>query len=147
MTAAAPDAEPTPVHDPTLRVERPPVPGRAARAEVADGSRPTPPVRVDEPTVTLDGPPRTPKHRTLEFGAPPPMKVTVAARAKPKRRRRTWPWIVAVIVALVALGVTLLIMLMNGATIDADTDVVGAGLSGSGFATGSSLLDVPTGGS
>ena len=128
----APDGKPTPeppVHDPTLKVERPPVPGRAARAEIADGSRPTPPVRHEEPTVTLDGPPRTRPHRTLEFGAPPPVKVTVGPRAKPRRRHRTWPWIAAVILALIALGVTLLLMLLNGATIDGDTDVIGAGSS------------------
>ena len=119
------------VFDPTLKVERPPVPGRAVRAEVADGSRSTPPIRHDEPTVTVSAPPATAGPRTLDFGTPPPVRVTVGPRVKPRRRRRTWPWIAAVVLALIALGVTLLIMLLNGATIDGDTDVLGAGPSGS----------------
>jgi hypothetical protein len=118
------------VFDPTLKVDRPPIPGRAVRAEMADGSRPTPPIQHDEPTVTVDAPPRTARHRTLEFGAPAPVKVTVGPRVKPRRRHRTWPWILAVVLVLVALGVTLLFMLLNGETIDGDTDVIGAGLSG-----------------
>ncbi|MCW2700993.1 MAG: hypothetical protein JWQ45_2528 [Blastococcus sp.] len=112
-------------HDPTLRVDRPPVPGRAARAEVADGSRPMPPIRVDEPTISIAGSQPKARHRTLEFGAPAPVKVTVGPRAKPRRRHRTWPWILAVVLALVALGVTLLVMLLHGGTIDGNTDVVG----------------------
>jgi hypothetical protein len=118
------------VFDPTLKVDRPPTPGRAVRAEVADGSRATPPVRHDDPTVTVDGPMSTARRRTLEFGAPAPVKVTVGPRAKPRRRHRTWPLIVAVVLVLIALGVTLLVMLLNGETIDGDTDVIGAVLSG-----------------
>jgi hypothetical protein len=38
--------------------------------------------------------------------------------------------IVAVVLVLIALGVTLLVMLLNGETIDGDTDVIGAVLSG-----------------
>jgi hypothetical protein len=113
------------------------------RAEVADGRRSTPPIQHDEPTLTADGPPSTPRHRTLEFGSPPPVKVTVGPRIKPRRRHRTWPWIVAVVLALIALGVTLLLMLLNGATIDGDTDVIGAGSSGTpGIAAASSVPDV-----
>ncbi len=116
--------------DPTLKVERPPVPGRAVRAEVADGSRSTPPIQHDESTVTVGAPPASARPRTVEFTAPAPVKVTVGPRVKPRRRRRTWPWIAAVVLALIALGVTLLVMLLNGATIDADTDTIGAGLPG-----------------
>jgi hypothetical protein len=126
--------------EPTLRVDRPPAPGRAARAEVADGSRPTPPIRHDEPTVTIAGLQAKPLQRTLEFGAPAPVKVTVGPRVKPRRRFRTWPWIVAVIVTLLLLGAVLLAMLLNGETIDGDTDLVGsarsvaAGIAGFSFA-------------
>ena len=127
MSEPAP-GEPTPPapHEPTLRVDRPPVPGRAARAEVAAGALSTPPYRPDEPTVTLSGAQAKARQRTLEFGAPVPVKVTVGPRVKPKKRRRTWPWILAVVVALIALGVTLLVMLSRGATIDGDTDLIGA---------------------
>ena len=117
-------------HEPTLRVDRPPTPGRAARAEVAAGELATPPYRPDEPTVTISGAQVKARQRTLEFGSPVPVKVTVGPRLRPKKRHRTWPWIVAVIVALIVLGVTLLIMFSRGATIDADTDLVGAGASG-----------------
>jgi hypothetical protein len=124
-----------PVFDPTLKVARPPVPGRAVRAEVADGSRATPPIQPDEPTVSVDAPARTARHRTLEFGAPAPVRVTVGPRVKPRRRHRTWPWIVAVVVVLIALGATLLVMmLLGGETIDGDTDVIGAGPAGSAVA-------------
>jgi hypothetical protein len=112
--------------DPTLKVARPPVPGRAARAEAAAGHRATPPIRHDEPTVTL--PPRAGNdpRRTLEFGAPSPVKVTVNARPRRKRRYRTWPWIVAVVIALLLLGSVLLVMMWRGATIDGGTDLVGS---------------------
>jgi hypothetical protein len=114
--------------DPTLKVARPPLPGRAARAEVAAGQRATPPIRHDEPTVALT--PQAGNHplRTLQFGAPDPVKVTVSARPRRKRRYRTWPWIVAVVLALIVLGTLLLVMLLRGETIDADTDLIGAGL-------------------
>ena len=65
--------------DPTLRVARPPVPGRAVRAEVAAGDRATPPIRHDEPTVTLTPQVGHDPRRTLEFGTPAPVKVTVSA--------------------------------------------------------------------
>ena len=55
--------------DPTLRVARPPVPGRAVRAEVAAGTLATPPFQHDDPTVTLASRGANP-HRTLEFGTP-----------------------------------------------------------------------------
>ena len=112
--------------DPTVQVPRPPVPGRAARNEVAAGELPMPPVHHDEPTVTLGSGASRPPHRTLEFGTPPPVRVTVAPRPRPHRRWRTWPWIVAVIVALVVLGAVLLVMLMRGGTIDGDVDLVGS---------------------
>jgi hypothetical protein len=111
--------------DPTLKVARPPVPGRAARADVAAGNRATPPIRQDDPTVTL--PDRAPKapHRTLEYGLPAPVKVTVGPRPRSRRRYRTWPWIVAVVFVLAVLGAVLLVMVLRGATIDGDVDLVG----------------------
>jgi hypothetical protein len=121
--------------EPTLRVERPPIPGRAVRAEVAAGDLLTPPYRPDEPTVTISGAQVKARQRTLEFGTPVPVKVTVGPRGKPRKRRRTWPWIVAVVVALIALGVTLLVMLSRGATIDGGTDLLGAGSAGALVAT------------
>lgn len=130
MSEPAPGG-PTPLapHDPTLRVDRPPTPGRAARAAMAAGE--LPPFRPDEPTVTIGGVPAKARQRTLEFGSPARVKVTVGPRVKPRKRRRTWPWIAAVIVALIALGITLLVMLTRGATIDGDTDVIGLGATGS----------------
>jgi hypothetical protein len=112
--------------EPTLKVARPPIPGRAVRAEVAAGTRPTPPIRHDEPTVAL--PPRaaTDPNRTMEFRGPAPVKVTVGPRPRPRRRHRTWPWIAAVVLALIALGITLLVMMSRGATIDGDTDLIGS---------------------
>jgi hypothetical protein len=137
---AEPGAEaPAPSADPTLRVDRPPVPGRAARAEMADGSRATPPIRVDEPTITVDGSSRTRRNRTLEFSAPAAVKVTVGPRVKPRRRHRTWPWILAVIVALIALGLTLLVMLLHGATLDSNAG--GPASGNAGAAATSSVLD------
>ncbi|WP_116451472.1 hypothetical protein [Blastococcus litoris] len=113
--------EPPP--DPTLRVARPPTPGRAVRADVAAGKLPTPPVRPDEPTVTIDTAVPRPPHRTLEFGTPPAVDVTVGPRPRP--RRRTWPWIVGLALLLLALGVVLLVMMLRGATIDGTADLVG----------------------
>jgi len=141
MTEPKPD-EPgsaTPAADPTLRVARPPIPGRAVRADVAAGKLPTPPVRHDDPTVTLDTAKRPPQ-RTLEFGTPPAVNVTVAPRSRPRRRRRTTPWIVGLVLLLVVLGVVLLVMMLQGATIDGTADLVGAGLPGVG-----GPLPVPTG--
>jgi hypothetical protein len=121
---------PPPTADPTLKVARPPIPGRAVRAEVVAGDRPTPPFRHDDPTVTLTPQaPRDPR-RTLEFGTPPPVKVTVGPRRKPRRRHRTTPWIVAVILALIVLGIVLLVMFWRGETIDGDTDLIGSGRHG-----------------
>ena len=117
---------PRPTADPTLKVARPPTPGRAVRADVAAGRRATPPIRHDEPTVTLPHVKRDPR-RTLEFGTPAPVKVTVGPRQKPRRRYRTWPWIAAVVLALIVLGTVLLVMLMRGETIDADTKLIGSG--------------------
>jgi hypothetical protein len=122
-----PGAAPPAPHDPTLRVDRPPVPGRAARAEMEAGSRPTPPVRPDEPTVTIPGSRPGKPQPTLEFRTPVPVKVTVGPRVVPRRRYRTWPWIAAVVLALIVLGVTLLIMMLGGETIDGDADVIGSG--------------------
>ena len=122
-------AGPRPTADPTLKVARPPTPGRAVRAEVAAGRRATPPIQHDDPTVTLTPPLRTDPRKTLEFGTPTPVKVTVTPRQKPRRRLRTWPFIVAVIVALIVLGTVLLVMLMRGETIDGDTDLIGSGPS------------------
>jgi len=112
--------------DPTVKVTRPPVPGRAVRAEVAAGDLATPPIREDQPTVTITGQSAKPPHRTLEFGMPPAVNVTVGPRPKVRRRHRTWPWIVAVVVGLVVLGVVLLVMMLRGATIPSD-----AGFGGS----------------
>jgi hypothetical protein len=125
MTQPEPAGEPPAPADPTVQVPRPPVPGRAAREAMAAGELPTPPVRHDDPTVTLGTGASWPPHRTLRFGAPPPMRVTVAPRPRPRRRCRTWPWIAAVVLALVVLGVVLLVMLMRGETIDGDVDLVG----------------------
>jgi hypothetical protein len=130
MTEPVPDEPvreaPTASADPTVKVARPPVPGRAVRAEVAAGNLPTPPIHHDEPTVTLTGQAPAAPHRTLEFGIPAPVKVTVAPRPKPRRRYRTWPWIVAVVLALVVLGTVLLVMLLRGGTIDGTTDLIGS---------------------
>jgi hypothetical protein len=92
--------------------------------------------------VSIPGAQSKPLQRTLEFGTPTPVKVTVGPRVKARRRYRTWPWIVAVVLALIVLGVTLLVMLLRGQTIDAGTDVVGAGGAGARGATSSSVLCV-----
>jgi hypothetical protein len=111
--------------DPTLKVARPPVPGREVRAEVAAGNLATPPIHPDDPTVMLSAQARKPAHRTLEFGTPAVVNVTVGPRPRPRRRYRTWPWIVAVVLSLLVLGAVLLVMMLRGATIDGDTDLVG----------------------
>jgi hypothetical protein len=117
---------PRPTADPTLKVARPPTPGRAVRAEVAEGTRATPPIRHDDPTVTITPQVRADPRKTLEFGTPLPVKVTVTPRQKPRRRHRTTPWIVAVILALIALGIVLLVMMWQGETIDGNTDLIGS---------------------
>jgi hypothetical protein len=129
---AAPAGQPAdpPTHppaEPTLRVARPPLPGRAVRADLAAGHLATPPVHHDEPTVTLDSAPPVTPQRTLEFGTPEPVRVTVGPRARPRRRYRTWPWVLAVVVALLVLGAVLVVMVLNGATVDPDVDLVGSG--------------------
>lgn len=132
-------------HGPTLRVDRPPTPGRAARVEMAAGE--LPPFRPDEPTVTISGVQAKARQRTLEFGSPAPVKVTVGPRVKPKKRRRTWPWIAAVILLLVGLGVTLLVMFSRGATIDGNTDLVGLGVGvGVSAVSGAVVLTLPPAG-
>jgi hypothetical protein len=131
MTEPQPDepgqGAPSTSADPTMKVARPPMPGRAVRAEVAAGRLPTPPIHHDEPTVTLTGAVPRPPHRTLEFGVPPVVTVTVGPRSRPRRRFRTWPWIAAVVVALVVLGAVLLVMMLQGKTIGGDADLVGSG--------------------
>jgi hypothetical protein len=131
MTEPQPDqpgqGAPSTSADPTMKVARPPVPGRAVRAEVAAGKLATPPIHHDEPTVSLTGAVRRPPHRTLEFGVPQVVKVTVGPRPRPRRRFRTWPWIAAVVLALVVLGVVLLVMMLQGETIGGDADLVGSG--------------------
>ena len=133
MTEPRPDergrAVPPTAADPTLRVARPPVPGRAIRADVAAGNLARPPFRPDETTVALDGAIGRDPRRTLEFGTPVPVKVTVGPRPRPRRRHRTTPWIVAVVLALIVMGIVLLVMLLGGETIDADTDLVGSASS------------------
>jgi hypothetical protein len=118
---------PPPTANPTLRVARPPIPGRAVRAEVAAGDRTTPPIRDVEPTVTFSSQTPADPRRTLQFGSPTPVKVTVGPRRKPRRRHRTWPWILAVVLALIVLGAVLLVMMWRGATIDGDTELIGSG--------------------
>ena len=103
--------------DPTVRAARPPVPGRAARGDVAAGDRATPSIPSDDPTVTVAGRGPAGPHRTLEFGRPTPVRVTVGPRRKPRRGFRTWPWIAAVVLALLVLGAVLLVMMLRGATI------------------------------
>lgn len=111
-----------PAADPTLRVARPPTPGRAVRADVAAGKLTAPPVRDEDPTVTIEQA-RKPSHRTLEFGTPPAVNVTVGPRPRP--RRRTWPWIAGLALVLLVLGVVLVVMMLRGATIDGTADLVG----------------------
>ena len=111
--------------DRTLRVARPPVPGRAVRAQMAAGDLAAPPFRDEDPTVTLDRPRPASPHRTLEFGRPAPVRVTVGPRPRVRRPHRTWPWILAVAFALVVLGVVLVVMQLQGQTIEGDVDWIG----------------------
>jgi hypothetical protein len=127
MTEPEPAAprEGAPPVDTTLRVARPPVPGRAVRADVAAGHRATPPVHHDEPTVALDPSAGRPPHRTQEFGTPAAVNVSVGPR--PRRRHRSWPWIVGLALVLLVLGLVLLVMMLRGATIDGTADLIGGG--------------------
>ena len=75
--------------DPTVQVGPPPVPGRAVRAQLAAGELATPPVRQDEPTVTLGGPPPGSPHDTLESVPPAPVHGTAEQHPRPPRRWRT----------------------------------------------------------
>ncbi|HEY0126279.1 MAG TPA: hypothetical protein VGB58_03985 [Blastococcus sp.] len=124
--AGAPSAERT------QRVARPPIPGRAVRADVAAGHLATPPVRHDQPTVTLGPSSARPPHRTLEFGTPVAVNVTVAARERTRRRFRSRTWILALSLVLLVLGLVLLVLMLRGATIDGTADLVGAGLRAGG---------------
>ncbi len=140
-TPGAADPEPPRLRaEPTVRADRPPVPGRArpARtgASAVSGPRDTPP---DEATVTLPDRVQGVRQPTIEYGAPAPVQVIVGPRRRPRRRYRTWPWIAAVVVALLLLGAVLLVMLLRGATIDGDVDLVGrGGPGGSGTVAGQS---------
>jgi hypothetical protein len=137
-------AAPPPSADPTVRVQPPPVPGRAVRAQLAAGELTTPPVRSDEPTVHLDAPaPRDPGS-TLELDGTLRAGVVVGPKPKPpRRRRRTWPWILAVVLALVVLGAVLAVMLWRGATIEGDVQFLGAHLRVDGDLVGWSGGTVP----
>jgi hypothetical protein len=128
MTEPKPDEAGSGGADPTRRVARPPIPGRAVRADVAAGTLATPPVHHDEPTVALQTTPRPP-HRTLEFGTPAAVNVTVAPRSRSRRRYRSWPWILGLALVLLVLGVVLLVMMLRGATIDGTADLIGSGLA------------------
>ncbi|HET6392881.1 MAG TPA: hypothetical protein VFG13_08710 [Blastococcus sp.] len=136
MTEPDPAArgEGAPPADPTLRVARPPVPGRAVRADVAAGHLATPPFRHDEPTVAISSAAR-PSHRTQEFGTPAAVNVSVGPRPRTRRRYRTWPWIAGLALVLLVLGLVLLVMMLRGATIDGTADLVGAGLRAAGPAS------------
>ncbi len=125
------DAAPPPA-EPTMRVEPPPVPGRAVREQLARGELATPPVRPDEQTVHLDGPPPSDPDRTLELEGTLRAGVVVGPRPKPRRLRRTWPWILAVALVLLVLGAVLLVMLWRGATLPGDVRFLGAQLRGAG---------------
>lgn len=122
--------------DPTVQVEPPPVPGRAVREQLAKGELATPPVRPDEPTVTLDDAPPPRPDRTLELGPPAPVQVTVTQRPRPRRRWRTWPWIAAVVLALLVLGLVLLVLLWRPASFSEQVDPVGLHLLVTGHLTG-----------
>jgi hypothetical protein len=129
-------AAPPPSADPTVRVEQPPVPGRAVRAQLAAGELTTPPVRHDEPTVHLDGPAPSDPERTLELDGTLRTGVAVGPRPEPRRRRRTWPWILAVVLVLLVLGAVLLVMLWRGATLEGDVRFLGAQLQVAGDLVG-----------
>jgi hypothetical protein len=119
-----------------MRVEPPPVPGRAVREQLARGELATPPVRPDEQTVHLDGPPPRDPDRTLELEGTLRAGVVVGPRPKPRRLRRTWPWILAVALVLLVLGAVLLVMLWRGETLPGDVRFLGAQLRGAGELVG-----------
>jgi hypothetical protein len=132
------DATP-PAAEPTMRVEPPPVPGRAVRAQLARGELATPPVRPDEQTVHLDSPaPRDPD-RTLELDGTLRAGVVVGPKPRPRRRRRTWPWILAVAVLLLVVGAVLLVMLSRGATLEGDVQFLATRLRVDGVPGGAIL--------
>ena len=93
---------------------------------MAAGTLTTPPIHHDEPTVTLahvtSGPP--PDAGVRDAG---PRQGDRGPPAEARRRYRTWPWILAVVLALIVLGSVLLVMLWQGETIDANTDLIGSG--------------------
>ncbi len=122
--------------DPTVQVGPPPVPGRAVRAQLAAGELATPPVRQDEPTVTLGGPPPGSPHDTLESVPPAPVHGTAEQHPRPPRRWRTWPWIAAVVIALIVLGLVLLVLLWRPASFSDGVDPVGLHLLVTGHLTG-----------
>jgi hypothetical protein len=132
-------AAPPPSADPTVRVEPPPRPGRAVRAQLAAGELTTPPVRRDEATVHLDGPPPRDPDRTLELEGTLRAGVVVGPRPKPRRLRRTWPWILAVALVLLVLGAVLLVMLWRGETLPGDVRFLGAQLRGAGELVGGTV--------
>ena len=132
------DATP-PAAEPTMRVEPPPVPGRAVREQLARGELATPPVRPDEQTVHLDGPPPRDSDRTLELEGTLRAGVVVGPRPKPRRLRRTWPWILAVALVLLVLGAVLLVMLWRGETIPGDVRFLGTQLRGAGELVGGTV--------
>jgi hypothetical protein len=132
------DATP-PAAEPTMRVEPPPVPGRAVRAQLARGELATPPVRPDEQTVHLGSPaPRDPD-RTLELDGTLRAGVVVGPKPRPRRRRRTWPWILAVAVLLLVVGAVLLVMLSRGATLEGDVQFLATRLRVDGVPGGAIL--------
>lgn len=116
---------PGPRAEPTVRVGRPPVPGRPGPLSTGNAAADAQRTPLDEPTVTLPNGDPPSAHRTIRFGTPVPVKVTVGPRVRPRRRYRTCPWISAVVVVLLVLGAVLLVMLWRGATIDGDVDLVG----------------------
>jgi hypothetical protein len=122
-----------------MRVEPPPVPGRAVREQLARGELATPPVRPDEQTVHLDGPPPRDPDRTLELEGTLRAGVVVGPRPKPRRLRRTWPWILAVALVLLVLGAVLLVMLWRGETLPGDVRFLGAQLRGAGELVGGTV--------
>ena len=125
--------------EPTMKVQPPPVPGRAVRAQLARGELATPPVRQDEPTVHLDGPAARDPDRTLELEGTLRAGVVVGPRPKPRRRRRTWPWILAVALVLLVLGAVLLVMLWRGETLPGDVRFLGEQLRGAGDLVGGTV--------
>ncbi|HYX96683.1 MAG TPA: hypothetical protein VE823_16585 [Geodermatophilus sp.] len=109
------------------------------REQLARGELATPPVRPDEQTVHLDGPPPRDPDRTLELEGTLRAGVVVGPRPKPRRLRRTWPWILAVALVLLVLGAVLLVMLWRGETLPGDVRFLGAQLRGAGELVGGTV--------